>query len=116
VQSPYTSKIKYGETVEIVGVQPAPNEVIPGIRRIETGMKWIHWVEFDRIVDVSLREAVEGAITIARREGLLIGLSAGAVVSAFNKVARDEGVYVLIFPDTGYKYAEQFEKYLSNQL
>jgi cysteine synthase/O-phosphoserine sulfhydrylase/cystathionine beta-synthase len=109
-------KNKYGGAVEIVGVQPAPNEVIPGIRRIETGMKWIHWVEFDRIVDVSLREAVEGAITIARREGLLIGLSAGAVVSAFNKVARDEGVYVLIFPDTGYKYAEQFEKYLSNQL
>ncbi|MCS7369500.1 MAG: pyridoxal-phosphate dependent enzyme [archaeon GBS-70-058] len=109
-------KSKYGETVEIVGVQPAPNEIIPGIRRIETGMKWIHWAEFDRIVDVSLKEAVEGAITIARREGLLIGLSSGAVVSAFNKIAKDEGIYILIFPDTGYKYAEQFEKYLSNQL
>jgi cysteine synthase len=41
----------------------------------------------------------------------LIGLSAGAVVQAFNKISKDEGVYVLIFPDTGYKYAEQFENY-----
>ncbi|MEM2848963.1 MAG: hypothetical protein QXI36_01655 [Candidatus Bathyarchaeia archaeon] len=45
------------------------------------------------------------------REGLLIGLSAGAVFHAFTKVAEDKGVYVLIFPDTGYKYVEQFEEY-----
>lgn len=105
-------KNKYGDNVKIVGVQPAPNEVIPGIRRIETGMRWIHWVDFDDVVDVTQREAIEAAINIARKEGLLIGLSAGAVVHAFNKISKDEGVYILIFPDTGYKYAEQFENYL----
>ncbi|MEM2756221.1 MAG: pyridoxal-phosphate dependent enzyme [Candidatus Bathyarchaeia archaeon] len=104
-------KSKYGDTVKIIGVQPAPNEVIPGIRRIETGMKWVHWVDFDQIIDVKKNEAIEGALTVARREGLLIGLSAGAVFYAFAKVAEDKGVYVLIFPDTGYKYAEQFEEY-----
>lgn len=107
-------KSKYGDQVRIVGVQPAPNEVIPGIRRIETGMKWYHWVKFDEIVDVKQVEAIEAAINIARREGLLIGLSAGAVAHAFNKIAAEEGVYVLVFPDTGYKYAEQFENYFTN--
>jgi len=108
-------KNKYGDNVKIVGVQPSPNEVIPGIRRIETGMKWIHWIDFDDVVDVTQTEAIEAAINIARKEGLLIGLSAGAVVYAFNKIARDNGVYVLIFPDTGYKYAEQFENYFKTQ-
>jgi cysteine synthase/O-phosphoserine sulfhydrylase/cystathionine beta-synthase len=107
-------KNKYRNNVKIVGVQPAPNEVIPGIRRVETGMKWLHWMDFDEVVDVKQVEAIEAAICIARKEGLLIGLSAGAVVHAFNKTSKDDGVYVLIFPDTGYKYAEQFENYFKN--
>jgi cysteine synthase/O-phosphoserine sulfhydrylase/cystathionine beta-synthase len=106
-------KNKYKDDIEIIGVQPAPNEVIPGIRRIETGMKWYHWVRFDKIINVKQKEAIEGCIKIARKEGLLIGLSAGAVVHAFTKIAKEKGVYVLVFPDTGYKYAEQFEKYFS---
>jgi len=94
------------DDVRIVGVQPALNEVIPGIRRIETGMKWYHWMDFDEVVDV---KQVEAAINIARKEGLLIGLSAGAVVHAFTKIAKDDGVYILIFPDTGYKYADNLK-------
>lgn len=107
-------KSRYGSSVKVIGVEPAPNEVIPGIRRVETGMKWVHWVEFDQIVDVTRREAIEGVLTVARREGLLIGLSAGAVFSAFSRMARDGGVYVLIFPDSGYKYSEQFEEYFQS--
>ncbi len=107
-------KTKYGNSVKIVGVQPAQNEVIPGIRRIETGMKWFHNAVFDKVVDVKQAEAIEGAIKIARNEGLLIGLSSGAVVYAFQKIAEEKGVYVLVFPDSGYKYGEQFEKYLTS--
>ncbi|MBS7642288.1 MAG: pyridoxal-phosphate dependent enzyme [Candidatus Bathyarchaeia archaeon] len=103
---------KYNGGVKIVGVQPAQDEAIPGIRRVETGMKWVHWFEFDRIVDVRRSEAVEGCIEVARREGLLIGLSSGAVFQAFKKIAKESGVYVLVFPDTGYKYGEQFEEYI----
>jgi cysteine synthase/O-phosphoserine sulfhydrylase/cystathionine beta-synthase len=106
-------KTKYGNDVKIVGVQPAPNQAIPGIRRIETGMKWVHWTSFDQIVDVKQQEAIEAAIKIARKEGLLIGSSSGAVVHAFQKIAEEKGVYVLVFPDSGYKYAEQFEKHLT---
>lgn len=107
-------KTKYKNNIKIMGVQPAPNEVIPGIRRIETGMKWYHWVHFDKILDVTQKEALEGAIQIARKEGLLVGLSAGAVFSAFNKVKEEQGVCILVFPDTGYKYAEHFENYFAN--
>ncbi|MGQ9625165.1 MAG: pyridoxal-phosphate dependent enzyme, partial [Candidatus Bathycorpusculaceae bacterium] len=64
-------KTKYKNNIKIVGVQPVSNEVIPGIRRIETGMKWYYWVNFDKIIDVTQREAIEGAIQIARKEGLL---------------------------------------------
>jgi cysteine synthase/O-phosphoserine sulfhydrylase/cystathionine beta-synthase len=110
----YYFKTKYGDDVKIIGVQPASNDVIPGIRRIETGMKWFHKVCFDEIVDVKQDEAIKGSMSIARKEGILIGLSAGAVVHAFHKIAEEEGVYVLLFPDTGYKYAEQFEKYFEN--
>lgn len=106
-------KTKYGKSVKIVGVQPAPNEVIPGIRRVETGMKWFHWTHFDEIIDAKQSEAIESAIKIARKEGLLIGLSSGAIVHAFEKVAEEKGAYVLIFPDSGYKYTEQFEKHFA---
>jgi cysteine synthase/O-phosphoserine sulfhydrylase/cystathionine beta-synthase len=110
----YYFKTKYGDSVKIVGVQPAQNEVIPGIRRIETGMKWLHNAQFDKVVDVKQAEAIEGAIKIARKEGLLIGLSSGAVIHAFQKIAEEKGVYVLVFPDSGYKYVEQFEKHLAS--
>jgi cysteine synthase A len=51
---------------------------------------------------------------VARRDGLLIGLSSGAVVRAYEKISRElgEGTYVLIFPDDGFKYVEIFESYL----
>ena len=32
-------------------------------------------------------------------------------LAAFNKIVRDKKVYVLIFPDTSYKYTKQFENY-----
>jgi cysteine synthase/O-phosphoserine sulfhydrylase/cystathionine beta-synthase len=104
-------KSKYGDSVRIVGVQPAQGHVIPGIRRVESGMKWIHMVKFDEIIDVTSDEAIEGVIEVARREGLLIGLSSGAVFKAFRKLSPERGNIVLIFPDNGYKYAEQLEEY-----
>ncbi len=112
-------KSKYRGKVKIVGVQPAPGHTIPGIRRVETGMKWIHITEFDEIVDVTRDEAIEAAIRIARSEGILIGLSSGAVTRAFEKLLEEgkleEGDYVLVYPDNGLKYAEQFTEYLKKK-
>ncbi|ABL79000.1 PLP-dependent cysteine synthase family protein [Thermofilum pendens] len=108
-------KSRYSD-VKIYGVQPAPGTVIPGIRRVETGMKWVHYVSVDKVVDVTPEEAVAHAVKVARREGILVGLSSGAVTAAFEALYSGgelpEGDYVLVYPDHGFKYVEQFSKYL----
>jgi len=99
---------RYGRSVKIVGVQPALGSRIPGIKRVETGPKWLKHVELYELFDVSLEEAALGVVEVARREGLLIGLSSGAVYRAYKKMAEREwnGTYVLVFPDDIFKYVD----------
>ncbi|CAD5244632.1 cysteine synthase family protein [Thermococcus camini] len=99
---------------QVIGVVPAKGEKIPGIKRLETKPKWYFQVEIDRVVEITRKEAIEGAIRVARSDGLLIGLSSGAVFRAYEKIAGELGekTYVLIFPDDGFKYVEVFESYL----
>lgn len=111
----YYFKNRYGVSVKVVGVQPREGEVIPGIRRIESGMRWVHWVEVDEVVDVGLNEAVEEALRITRSEGIFIGLSSGAVAAALRKLGEVGGDVVMVFPDSGYKYFEQIGRYLSEK-
>ncbi|HIP75190.1 MAG TPA: PLP-dependent cysteine synthase family protein [Thermococcus paralvinellae] len=102
---------------KIVGAVPAEGEKIPGIKRLETKPKWISKVRIDEVVEITQKEAVEGCMRIAREDGLLIGLSAGAVVKALEKVReRYNGTAVLIFPDDGFKYVEAFERYFSEEI
>ncbi len=112
-------KNKLHNTIKIYAVQPAQGETIPGIRRVETGMKWIHWSKPDRIVDVTRDEAIEGVLSVARRDGILIGLSSGAVASAFKKLVEEgvveEGDYIVVFPDHGFKYVEQLQAYFEKK-
>jgi cysteine synthase A len=96
--------VRYG--TKLIGVQP--RDWIPGIRRVETGMKWLSLISAE-VVDVSLREALEGVREFAKRTGLLIGPSAGAVYKAFAAQRRD-GVYVLMFPDSLMKYTLLLEQ------
>jgi cysteine synthase A len=96
--------VRYG--TKLIGVQP--RDWIPGIRRVETGMKWLSLISAE-VVDVSLKEALEGVREFAKRTGLLIGPSAGAVYKAFAAQRRD-GVYVLIFPDSLVKYTLLLEQ------
>ena len=102
--------------VKIYGVVPAPNTSIQGIRRVESGMRWVHYVEIDDIIEVTPEEAVEGILEIVRNEGIFVGLSSGAVYVAFKKVVKERklsgGDYILIFPDIGFKYVEQILKYV----
>lgn len=108
-------KNRYGD-LRVFGVQPAPGEKIPGIRRVETGMRWVHMIDLDGVVDVTQQEAIEALISVARRDGILPGLSSGAVAAAYLKLreegALEEGDYVLVFPDNGLKYVEQLSRYL----
>ncbi len=99
-------KNRYQDEVEVIGVQPARDEFIPGMRRVETGMKWIHYVKIDKLIDVSKDEAIKGLIKIASGDGLPIGLSSGGVVAALEKLSNINNATILVFPDHVYKYIE----------
>ncbi|MDI3475021.1 MAG: hypothetical protein PWQ79_199 [Thermococcaceae archaeon] len=104
-------KERYETTV--IGVVPAPGEKIPGIKPLQTGPKWVKDAKIDRVVEMTQKEAVEGVVKVARKDGLIIGLSSGAVVGAYEKLSEElDGTIVLVFPDDGFKYVEIFESHL----
>lgn len=110
-------KEKYGDDVEIIGVEPAHGERIPGIKRVtdDKDNKFLKIAKIDRIIEVKFKEAVEGVIDVARNDGILIGLSSGATVSAYKKMIReskDEGATILVFPDDAFKYVNELEEYV----
>jgi S-sulfo-L-cysteine synthase (O-acetyl-L-serine-dependent) len=66
----------------------------------------------DEDMEVQTEDAQQMARTLARQEGLLVGVSAGAALVASLKVAkripRDEkAVIVTVFPDSGEKYLSE---------
>jgi cysteine synthase A len=67
----------------------------------------------DESVAVTDQEAMDMARQVARREGILCGISSGAAISAALQVARRPAsrgkVIVVILPSTG-------ERYLSTEL
>lgn len=108
--------------VRIIAVEPADSPVLSG------GTKGPHKIQgigagfvpaiFDRdvvdeILQVANQDAMDTARELAAREGLLVGISSGAAVSAAAKVAaRPENKgkrIVVLLPDTG-------ERYLSTEL
>jgi cysteine synthase A len=108
--------------VKIVAVEPDASPVLsggrPGPHRIQgIGAGFIPKVLnrsiIDEIVRVTNEDAINTARRIARTEGILVGISAGAAVWAALRLAgRQENAgktIVVILPDSG-------ERYLSTQL
>jgi len=101
----------------VIGVQPFKGSKIPGIKRVETKPKWLEIAKIDEVIDISREEAIKGVIEIARVEGLLVGMSSGAVYMAYKKIRSKlgKGLYILIFPDDIFKYVEVIYDYLSKK-
>ncbi len=107
--------------VRVVAVEPKTSAILsggdPGPHKIQgLGAGFVPEVMNMEIVDqvfpVGDEEAAEAAREMARREGILCGISSGAVLVAARALARELGAgktVVVILPDTG-------ERYLSTDL
>jgi cysteine synthase len=103
--------------IQVIAVEPTASSVLsggrPGPHKIQgIGAGFVPDVldreVIDEIVGVSDEDALDTARAAARREGLLIGISAGAAVSvALDLAAREEMAgkrIVVIVPDSGERY------------
>jgi cysteinyl-tRNA synthetase len=95
-------------TVQIIGVEPYMGHKIQGLKNMKEsyppGIFKRHIP--DRILNVEDEEAFETTRLLARKEGLLVGMSSGAAMAIALKVAREmkEGRIVVILPDGGERY------------
>ncbi len=109
-------------SVEIVAVEPEDSPVLSGgqagphrIQGIGAGFvpKVLNVEVIDRIVRVTDECAIKATADLARKEGILAGISSGAALHASRELAREEEnegkLIVAILPDTG-------ERYLSTSL
>lgn len=100
---------EYNPEIQLIAVQPdtafhgleglkhMPSAIQPGI--YDPRMP-------DRTLEIETEAAHEMVRSLARQEGLFVGISSGAAALAALQVAREleEGVVVTVFPDAGYKY------------
>ena len=61
----------------------------------------------DRVFDVTFEQAVDAARKLAKEEGILVGISSGAIAHAAFEIAKELGKgkrVVAVLPDTGERY------------
>lgn len=94
--------------IEIVGMQPAEGSRIPGIRRWPEAYvpKIFDRRRVDRILDIAQRDAERTTRELARREGILCGVSSGGAVRGALTLARElsGATIVTVICDRGDRY------------
>jgi cysteine synthase A len=112
------------QTIQVIAVEPSGSPVLSGgqpgphkIQGIGAGFvpKVLNRSILDRIITITDDEAYQVSKLLAKKEGLLVGISAGANVAAAQQVAKDLGpgkTVVTVLPDTGERYIS-IEKYFN---
>jgi cysteine synthase B len=94
--------------IQIVGVQPAGDESIPGIRRWPPEyLPGIFQKErVDKIIDITPAEAEDMTRRLAAEEGIFAGISSGGAISAALRLSGEveNAVIVTIICDRGDRY------------
>ncbi len=104
---------EYNPAVQIIGVEPYLGHKIQGLKNMkEAYCPGIYDKgRLDRKINVEDDEAFDMARQLAREEGLFVGMSSGAAMVVARQIAEEmnDGVLVVIIPDSG-------ERYLSTSL
>jgi [CysO sulfur-carrier protein]-thiocarboxylate-dependent cysteine synthase len=94
--------------VVVAAAEPLPGDEAMGLRSLDDGYvpPILDVSKLDRKLLVSNGDAVSGLKLLLEREGVLGGVSSGAVVHAALRLADelDEGVVVCVLADGGWKY------------
>ncbi len=99
--------------IKIIGVEPYLQHKIQGLKNMREAYRpgIFDKARLDEKVNILDEDAFEMSRRLAREEGILVGMSSGAAmfVAAKKALQLEEGVIVVIFPDSG-------ERYLSTEL
>ena len=108
--------------VQVVAVEPAASALLSGGKAGSHGLQGIganfipgvlDTAVYDTVMPVTEAQAYEAGRHMARKEGILVGISSGAALHAALELARKEEnagkTIVVLLPDTG-------ERYLSTEL
>jgi len=113
---------KENPAVRIIAVEPANTEHnLPGMKRV-TGLpeelmpKILDSSLVDETVPVSDEDAYRTGILVARKDGILVGPTTGAILSvALSFAARGSGLAVVVAPDDAFKYLSSYAAYLEDE-
>ena len=105
--------------VRIIGVEPASrHHKLSGLKRI-TGLPDEHFPKIldrnllDDLVSVTDEDAYRAGIEVARKEGIMVGPTTGALLhAALHSEGRKDGRAVLISADNSAKYVSTYAQYL----
>ena len=108
--------------VKVIGVEPAfTDHKLPGLKRI-TGLppelvpKILNESVIDYREEVTDDEAYRTAVAVARKEGILVGPTTGAILAvALRCAAKGSGIGVVISPDDAFKYGRFYAEYLGRE-
>lgn len=108
--------------IRIIGVEPSsPDHKLPGMKRI-TGLapeyipKILDRSVIDDVVEVADERAYRTAIGLARKDGIPVGPTTGAILSAALDYAESSaGLAVVISPDDAFKYTAFFKDVLASE-
>lgn len=105
--------------IKVIAIEPSTaNHRLPGMKRI-TGLeeqfipKILDRSVIDDTVEVTDEEAYRTAIKLARKDGILVGPTTGAIVfAALEYTKSNRGLAVAISPDDAFKYASFYKDFL----
>ncbi len=108
--------------IRVIGVEPSsPNHKLPGLKRI-TGLdeefipKILDRSVIDETVDVDDDDAYRTAIDLARKDGIPVGPTTGAILAVALEYAKaNKGLAVVISPDDAFKYTSFYQSFLNTE-